>query len=139
MPAIHEGGEGQGNQRRGDGKGHVLLGIPGIALGSQVGHPEFAAKDFRGQPLDHLVERGGGHEEIERQEITSEATGFGQIKINLPDGIGGKEAITEVDQTVEMVPLALCQGMQGSAGDPAPPFMVGDSGASVVRADFMKA
>ena len=53
--------------------GHVLLGVPDVALRSEIGRAELATEERRGPSFDELVVRRSGHRDRQRQIVSPES------------------------------------------------------------------
>ncbi len=115
------------------------MSVPNIALRSQIGHSQFAAKDFRRTPFDEFVYHRGRHGQIEGQQIAPKSPYVHDPHENFAQRIGQKQPIQKMHQTIEMIPLPTEHIVERSAEQALSPSIVGNFGVGVVRAHQMQA
>lgn len=105
----------QGEQGAEKGQGHVLLRIPGIALGADEGLPGVFREQVGAQPLHQFVAGRGSQHEFQGHIGAPPATQAAQALDHLANGARQQQAVGEMHQPVVVIALQAQRLVQAKA------------------------
>lgn len=102
---LHSRRDQQRQDGAAEGHGHVLLGVPRIALGAEVVGAQTGEEDVGHAVFDELVHAAEGEGDLGRQHPADPQRPLELVHEVVAHGIGEQKTKTEVDDPVVGVPL----------------------------------